>query len=277
MTRKEPPSPAGHQRPDSGAARAELRAWYRRQLGQWLIESEREQLEPALCHLFGYYLVQVGSAMDDYLLGASPIRNHIVIDEAAPINRPGQEGARVLGMHGCADILPLQNDSIDVVVLPHTLEFEPSPHQVLREVERVLVAEGHVVIVGFNPWSLWGGRRLFSQMGRLGRYGRFGRQRRPALPWRGAFRSTIRIKDWLALLGFEVVMTRYGFFRPPLQHQGIMKRLRWLERLGARWWPYFGGAYIIVAKKKVVTLTPIRPRWRPRRSLIRPDVAKPTT
>ncbi len=265
MTRKEQPASGGHEHPDTGAARAALREWYQRPLGRWLIASEHDQLETALSHLFGYYLVQVGSSMDDYLLDASRIRNHIIIDAIAPINRPEQEGARVLGLYGGPDGLPLQNDSIDVVVLPHTLEFEPAPHQVLREVERVLVAEGHVVIVGFNPWSLWGGRRLF------------GMWRRQSLPWRGAFRSTMRIKDWLALLGFDVVMTRYCFFRPPLQHQGIMKRLRWVERLGVRWWPYFGGAYIIVAKKKVVTLTPIKPRWRPRRSLIQSDVAKPTT
>lgn len=265
MTRKTENSTFRQDRAEPGYVRAELRAWYQRPLGQSLIGHERVQLEEVLSHLFGYYLVQAGASMDDYLLGASRIRNHIVIDGASPINRPDEEGARVLTMFGNADALPLQNDSIDVVVLPHTLEFEAAPHQVLREVERVLVSEGHVVILGLNPWSLWGARRLA------------GMWRRQVLPWRGSFRSANRIKDWLALLGFDVLRTRYCFFRPPLQHQGVMNRLTWLDRLGARWWPYFGGVYIIVAKKQVVTLTPIRPRWRPRRSLIQPDVAKPTT
>jgi SAM-dependent methyltransferase len=265
MTRKTEHAPAGQHRADAGHARTQLREWYRRRLGRWLIDFERAQLEEVLSNLFGYYLVQVGSTMDDYLLGASRIRNQIIIDDAWPINCPNDDDARVLGMYSCADILPLQNDSIDVVMLPHTLEFEPSPHQVLREVERVLVSEGHVVILGFNPWSLWGGRRLI------------GRWRRQAPPWHGSFRSAMRIKDWLALLGFDVVLTRYCFFRPPMQHQGIMSRLTWLERIGARWWPYLGGVYIIVAKKQVVRLIPIRPRWRPRRSLIQPDVPKPTT
>ncbi len=265
MTRKTEYLNAEQDGAGSGYPRVDLRDWYRSPLGRWLIEHECVHLEEVLSHLFGYYLVQVGAAMDDYLLGASRIRNHIVIDDAWPINRAGEEGARVLGIYGSADVLPLQNDSIDVVVLPHTLEFETAPHQVIREVERVLVSEGHLVILGFNPWSLWGARRLA------------GKWRRQPLPWRGSFRSAMRIKDWLALLGFDVLRTRYCFFRPPLQHQGIMSRLTWLDRLGARWWPYLGGIYIIVAKKQVVTLTPIRPRWRPRRSLIQPDVAKPTT
>lgn len=245
-------------------ARVELREWYRRRLGQWLLGSERAQLDELLSNLFGYYLVQVGATMEDYLLAGSRIRNHIVIDDDWPLNCPDEHEARILGLHGNAGSLPLQADSIDVVVLPHTLEFQPAPHQVLREVERVLVSEGHVVILGFNPWSLWGCRRLA------------GRWRRQPWPWGGTFRSAPRIRDWLALLGFDVVITRYSFFRPPLRHQGLMDRLGWLERLGGRCWPFLGGVYIIVAKKQVVTLTPIRPRWRPRRSLITPDVPKPT-
>lgn len=251
--------------PDSGALRQHLRQWYRDQPGQWLIDFEREQLEDVLSQLFGYYLVQVGAVMEDDLLAASRIRNRIVLDERWPYDRPDNDDGRVRGMYGNADELPLQNDSVDVIVLPHMLEFEPEPHQVLRETERVLVSGGHVVITGFNPWSLWGGRRLFGRV-----------RRRSVAPWQGTFRSAMRIRDWLALLGFEVVTTRYCFFRPPLQRQAVMTRLAWLERLGGRWWPYLGGVYIIVARKEVVAMTPIRPRWRPRRSLMRPD-PKPTT
>lgn len=251
--------------PVADRQRESLRDWYRRQPGQWLLDFERQALDDVLSCLFGYYLVQVGAGMDDYLLGASRIRNHIIVDRDWPLNLPETEHARICGFYGNADQLPLQNDSVDVVVLPHTLEFEGSPHQVLREVERVLVPEGHAVILGFNPWSLWGSRRLL------------GRWRRQAPPWHGAFRSAMRIRDWLALLGFDIVTTRYGFFRPPLQGKGIMRRLNWVEGLGTRWWPYLGGVYIIVARKQVVKLMPIKPRWRPRRSLLRPDLPRPTT
>ena len=243
-----------------------LRDWYAHPLGQVLLEEERRALSGILPDLFGYYLVQVGAVTDTYLLGASLIRYHVVIDPDCPAGPcAGDEAGRASGMYGRAGVLPLQSDAVDVVVLPHTLDFESAPHEVLREVERTLVPEGHVVVMGFNPWSLWGLRRLFTW-----------RRRRHA-PWRGAFRSIMRIKDWLALLGFDVIATRSCFFRPPLRHPGLLRRLLWMERLGGRWWPYLGGTYIIVARKRTVTLTPIKPRWRPRRSLIHGDAIKPTT
>jgi SAM-dependent methyltransferase len=202
--------------------------------------------------------------MDEYLLGSSRVRLHIVVDDKRRITEAPDAPGHVLGVLAHSPVLPVQSDSVDVVVLPHTLEFETAPHDTLREVERILVAEGHAVILGFNPFSLWGLWRLF----------RWNRRAHP--PWHGAFRSMLRIKDWLALLGFDIVLIRTFFFRPPLRHVGMMRRLAWLERLGGRLWPYLGGAYIVVARKRVVTLTPIKPRWRPRRSLL-PDVAKPTT
>jgi hypothetical protein len=85
-------------------------------------------------------------------------------------------------------------------------------------------------------------------------------------PWCGRFISQARLRDWFQLLGFDVVLTTTYFFRPPLPSQSIMDRLGFLDRWGKRWWPFFGGAYVMVAKKRVATLTPIRPRWRPRRS-----------
>jgi SAM-dependent methyltransferase len=245
----------------------QLRDWYAQPLGRSLLADECRVLDSILPDLFGYYLVQLGTAMDAYLGGASLIRRHVLIDRCRVGALADDERAagRAGALYAHAGVLPLRSDSVDVVLLPHTLDFGASPHEVLREVERVLVSEGHVVIAGFNPWSLWGLRRLFT----------WHRQRQA--PWHGAFRGTPRIKDWLALLGFDVVATRFCFFRPPLRHAGLMRRLQWMERLGGRWWPYLGGTYIIVAKKRVVTLTPIKPRWRPRRSLIRGGVVKPST
>lgn len=253
------------EREDRDLARR-LRSWYGGDLGRLLLDSERRELGVILPDLFGYYLVQVGSAMEEYLLGASLIRRHVVVDEAWPTREVlDGECPRASAVFGHARALPLQGDSVDVVLMPHTLEFEENPHEALREVERVLVSEGHVVILGFNPWSLWGLWRLFTW------------RRRLHPPWHGTYRSISRIKDWLALLGFDVIETRSCFFRPPVRHLGFLKRLRWMERLGWRWWPYRGGVYIIVAKKRVVTLTPLRPRWRPRRRLIHGDAVHPTT
>ncbi len=238
------------------AERWRLRQWYDQGLGQWLLEAERRELDGILPNLFGYHLVQVGHMVAQDLLHSSRISHRVVLDSSA-----AEEAAGGPDLLARPDALPLQRDSVDVVVLPHILEFEAHPHELLREVERVLVAEGHVVILGFNPWSLWGVWRLL-------------RRRRGHPPWYGVFRGVLRLKDWLALLGFDVVMVRNYFYRPPLRHAGLMRRLGFLERLGRRWWPYLGGAYVLVARKRVVTLTPIKPRWRPRRRLVQVDLAR---
>lgn len=247
---------------DSVDAKLQLMRWYDSALGQRLQQSEQEVLEQVLPNLFGFHLLQVGKPMAEEMLGSSRITHRMVMGEFERESRAenSEGGGDLLGQ---VDMLPFASDSIDVLLLPHTLEFIDRPHDVLREVERVLIPEGHVVILGFNPWSLFGLRRLFCGW-------------RNTSPWCGHFYSTLRIKDWLALLGFDTVLVQHYFFRPPLQNDGIMRRLSSLERGGKRFWPPFGGAYLLVAKKRVSTLTPIRPRWRSRRSIISVSPAEPT-
>lgn len=153
------------------------------------------------------------------------------------------------GLYGLPEMIPILSDSIDVVLLPHTLDLSDDAHSVLREVDRVLIPEGHVVILGFNPWSLWGVRQLLR-----------GRRRRERDGIHA--RSCVRIQDWLALLGIETCGIRHFYFRPPLARDGGGNRLAVCERLGERFFPKLGSAYLLVAKKRVTTLTPIKPRWR---------------
>ncbi len=243
----------------TGRVWEQLRDWYRTPLGERVSEQERDLLANVLPNLFGYYLLQVGMPVETDLLSSSRISRRFVIDSASTtIRAPGAE--RCVGE---PHQLPIQSDSVDVVLLPHTLEFSSEPHSVLRETERMLIAEGHVVILGFNPWSFWGVRQLFG--------------RRSGLPpWCGQFLSPTRVRDWLALLGFGTVLARGFLYRPPLQQQRLMERLRFMEQLGARG-PYLpAGGYVLVAKKRVATLTPLRRRWRPRRSLVASGLAKPT-
>jgi SAM-dependent methyltransferase len=181
----------------------------------------------------------------------------MVLDEL----QPGDSG-RAERFYGCATDLPIATDSLDVVLLPHVLEFADDPHQVLREIDRVLMPEGHVVIFGFNPYSMWGLRRMLT-----------GWRKQP--PWCGHFFSQYRIRDWLALLGFEAVQSRHYFFRPPVQHHATMEHLQFVEGLG-HYWPVLGGAYLVVARKRVTTLTPIRPRWKPKGRLVPGSVAEPS-
>ena len=133
------------------------------------------------------------------------------------------------------------------MLLPHTLEFTDYPHQILREVARVLRPEGHVIIAGFNPWSLWGARRVF---GRKQRY-----------PWSGHFINLPRMKDWLALLGFEISGGQMACYVPPCATQKWLDRVAFMEAAGDRWWPIAGGVYFLQAVKRVNGMRLIMPKW----------------
>ena len=145
--------------------------------------------------------------------------------------------------------LPFASGSLDLVVLPHTLELSIDPHAALREVERVLVPEGSVVISGFNPFSLWGARRLVAK-------------RTAAVPWTGHFRSAMRIRDWLTLLGFEVQGSAFGAYAPPAGSPSWLERWRFMDRAGPRWWPVLGGSYLLHGVKRVHGMRLITPQWR---------------
>lgn len=221
----------------------QMRQWYELPLGQSLRACERAYLEEILPNLFGYHLLQVG-AVADGMLSASRVLHRAVM-------AVGEESAGgPVGLCGDPGRLPISGDSLDGLVLYHTLDFAADPHQVLREAERVLVAEGRLVVLGFNPWSLWG---LWQ-----------GISRRRSVPWCGRFVSLPRLRDWLSLLGFEILSTGQLFQRPPLRRPRLLERLGFLE--GVRGLP--GGVYVMVARKKVMTMTPVKPRWRPRRSLV---------
>lgn len=146
------------------------------------------------------------------------------------------------------DALPLHSQSLDLVVLPHTLELASDPHLALGEVDRVLRPEGHLVILGFNPASLWG---LRQQAGQLRRSLGLGRGQPLFMPRAGEFIGYRRLRDWLRLLSFDVVAARFGCYRPPFNSLSWLERSAWMERVGERWWPVFGAVYMLVAVKRV--------------------------
>jgi len=226
-----------------------LRHWYDSPLGRLYAQAETVLLADLLPMLFGYHIITLGDPMGQDLLAASPIAHHCHMDFSDFTATPR------LDLLAEPSQLPVAADCMDVVALPHVLEFVAEPHAVLREVERILIPEGHVLILGFNPVSLWGLRWLLGL-------------RRGKSPWDARLLSVTRVRDWLALLGFETLAVHYCFYRPPLKHLPLLKKLAFLERLGARWWPFGGGGYVLLAKKRVSTLTPIKPHWRPRRRLL---------
>lgn len=216
-----------------------LRRWFASRWGAPQLQAEQEQLAEVLPQLFGYFLVQLGDIAPHSLLETTPIRHTVVAD-------PTSGG----GTNLVCDLqaLPLVADGVDVVLLPHTLELVPQPHQLLREVERVLIPEGYVVISGFKPLGVWGVLRWL-------RWGRV------SGPWGQRYLSARRLKDWLALLGFDTVQLRGCMMRVPYSDAETPVKQRSLERWLQRWWPGFGSSYVLVAQKRVIAMTPIRPRW----------------
>ncbi len=244
----------------------QLRRWYDTWLGSQFHAEEGKQLAQLLPNLFGYYLLQIGVHAAPSYLNASRVRYHLLMDCAGRVAQSGEINTdKTPGFVRCGpEQLAIATDSQDLVLLSHVLEFSEHPHEVLREVDRILIPEGHAVILVFNPWSLWGLWRLV-----LGW--------RNKAPWCGKFIGSVRLRDWLQLLGFEVLQTKGYFYRPPIGRTSVLQKLSFLERLGARCWPILSGGYFILAKKRVSTLTPIKPRWRPRRSGLVTPIASNTS
>ena len=151
------------------------------------------------------------------------------------------------------DELPLDSQSVDLVVLAHQLEFSEDPHQILREADRVLRPEGRLVVVGMNPLSLWGLRESLV-MGPI----------HPFLPPAGQFIGVPRLRDWMKLLSFEIDGGRYGCYAPPCRTRKWLDRMGFMERAGDRWWPICGAVYMVSAVKRVRGMRLVGPAWKRR-------------
>jgi SAM-dependent methyltransferase len=246
--------------------------WYGSNLGQAVLVHEKEILTTLLEHIFGYTLVQIGS-LDNYgLLTKSRISNQYLIDSllnTKRINNTHQIMANFIQ-------LPLQNNSIDAVILPHTLEFESNPHQILREVERILVAEGKAIFLGFNPYSLWGlWHKYWEVKIKIATYKQCNDSVYSIpLPSSGQLISQKRLSDWLQLLGFDIDQVCQYFYRPPIKNSVLLKKLEFMEQAGQFSKILPAGGYMIVATKRVSTLTPIRQNWQLSRQLLTSQTVK---
>jgi SAM-dependent methyltransferase len=243
---------------------AALDAWYGTPLGQGIAHAEVRCVDELLEDCFGYFLLQVGArAAFRTALQDCRIRHRMLL-EPAPLSTGGEDGQNPADkcFHGELTRLPFASDSLDAVVLPHSLDFSPHPHQVLREVDRVLIAEGRVLLFGFNPLSTWGMRRVWPR--RAGR-----------VPWCGSRLTPFRVCDWLTLIGFHLEVRRMLVFRPPVR-RAFTSRLDWIDSLGERYWPLLGGVYAVRAVKRLSAPTPARPSWRPRPSLLPGRAVNPT-
>ena len=201
--------------------------WLSTDSGHYVLDWEQCQIDTAVADIFGFHALQIGLPQRDFLRA-----NRIPLRQKA-----GAYGAVDLVCE-CA-VLPLASLSTDLVVLPHVLEFSDEPHQILREVERILIPEGQVIIIGFNPLSLWG-----------------------EFPWNGSYLSMNRLKDWLKLLGFEVERGSLGCYVPPVKQLKWVQSWKIIETAGNRWWNFSGGVYVLRAIKRVHGMHLITPNWR---------------
>jgi SAM-dependent methyltransferase len=211
--------------------------WFDSPLGLHLLRCEQAYFDAEVVDVFGYNAFQLGLARCDFLrANRMPLRARI-----------GPEGA--VRVRGDFEQLPILGSCADLVVLPHVLEFSDSPHQVLREVSRVLMPEGHVILSGFNPWSPWGLRRYFGKD-------------RGEFPWNGQFIALPRLRDWLSLLGIEVAGGRMCGYVLPSRSEKWVSRLAFMEAAGDRWWPFAGGVYFLHGIKRVQGMRVITPNWK---------------
>src|SRR5690554_1294912 len=221
-----------------------LSEWFSGTQGQYILRWEQARIDAIVSDVFGYNAMQVGLP-DHELLRSSRIAHRFILGPDLLRTPPK--------VYANAEALPIATASLDLVVLPHVLEFSRHPHQILREIERVLVPDGSVVIVGFNPFSLFGLRRLCARG-------------RGAAPWQGHYFSVLRLRDWLTLLGFEIEATTFGCHAPPTGSPRWQARWQFMERAGRRWWTVCGGFFVIHDIKRVHGMRLISPRWRGRQA-----------
>ncbi len=210
--------------------------WLASPQGRYVMAWEQNKIDAVVDDLFGYNAIQLGLPQLRLLA-----RNRIPLRQTA-------------GESGTVDVLcdlhelPFAANSIDLVVMPHVLEFHHDRHQILREVERILIPDGQLVITGFNPISLWGLRRRLPK-----NPGKF--------PMNGDYISVLRLKDWLQLLNFEVDRGNFGCYAPPCRQEHWLERCHFMEIAGDRWWSFAGGVYLLRAVKRVRGMRLILPAW----------------
>ncbi len=217
----------------------DIKNWYQTPLGRKIFRLEQRQLDTLLPHIFGYYAICLTNHAD-FKLTESPILNKIDVACASP-----QYGQLVMS----ANTLAFANNSIDLFVLPHTLELLPDPDAILNEIYRCLIPEGKLIILGFNPYSLFG---LWQWL--------LGDEK--TYPWSNRFLSPFSVLKKLHRHQLQMECLRHFYFRPPINHTEVLKKLSFMELLGSLFLPYWGSLYIIEASKHVTSLTSIKPQFK---------------
>ena len=221
------------------------KSWYQTLSGQAALERLDDISAEVLSGVFGYSAIQIGALSGQHdLLKSSRITSCFSLLSQGNEDKYNFSGDVISSI----EHLPIATDNIDLVVASHVLELSEDPHQVLREIDRVLVPEGHCILIGFNPYSLL----------RIGQAARSGFHRKNNIY---KMRSVSRVRDWFSLLGFEVVNLHYMGMRLGVNNQKVYDRLGWLEDWGRFAAPVLGNMYMFHVKKQVIAMRPHKKIW----------------
>lgn len=239
--------PASRQRrrhvPDLDTSVAGLENWFATPLGQQLLSAEQRIISDELSCMFGYHLMQLSVNRQITLFADSRINHCFSIGVGRPDTNVD------VGAFSLLEALPLEDESIDVTILHHVLEFSSNPHQVLKEASRVTIPRGYIIVFGFNPFSLMGVMKPFAQCVSSSPI------------WRRSSLYQTRVADWLQFLDCNTLRTHAGVYNFPLQNRRYLdfadKLNGWMGRKGVP----FGNFYCLIARKDRASMRPIRPDW----------------
>lgn len=230
--------------------------WLTHYLGSSLLESEKQFLKSSLAGCYGKHVLLIGVPHQHALLECSVMINQVLLTPL--INKHKHYKCIESEYHK----LPIAPGSVDLVIVPHTMDFLDNPRQLLMEACKVVKPEGLIIIMGFNPISPWGFKKWWSKSKHM--------------PWLGAFINAKKVKNWIKLADFELVKQDMLLFRPPLTHQGLFKKMKFLEWLGKKVYAPFGGVYVLTAQAKTIPLTPIKLHWKQTISPLQATLPGPT-
>ncbi len=213
-------------------------------LGNHLLHEEQHLLAHLLHRHFGKHALLIGVPRQHTLLNATTAPYHSLASPLVNHHKENKFNQIESDLHE----LPLLTGSVDLVILPHMLEFIDNPRQLLSEACRIVKPEGLIAIIGFNPYSMWGLKKIMVK--------------HKSVPWSANSINANQIKNWLHLADFAMEKHAFAFFRPPVNHPTTFQRLHFFERIGKKCFPKLGGIYIILARAKVIPLTPIKMKWK---------------
>ncbi|MDX1900848.1 MAG: methyltransferase domain-containing protein [Gammaproteobacteria bacterium] len=227
--------------------------WLTEAVGKDLLSLEQSILSQYLATFGGRYALLIGAPSQSNLLsvchaGQALLTTPLTIKQAS-----------VSAIETDLSELPIATGSMDLVIMPHILEYTVHPHQLFLEASRIVKPEGYLIVLGFNPYSLWGLRKMISR-------------KISAAPWSTHFLPRERIKKWLRLAEFSLIREDTMLFRPPLSRKTTFERLKFLESVGAKLYKPLGGVYILMAQAKVIPLTPIRLKWKQKLANFQPGI-----